>query len=51
MNKMNYYMVDDPREKTLRDAVYRAIAVLGAHTSPRHARLPREHSALSLTSP
>ena len=26
MNKMDYYMFDDPREKALRDAVYRAIA-------------------------
>jgi len=26
MNKMDYYLVDDPREKPLRDAVYRAIA-------------------------
>jgi len=51
MNKMDYYMVDDPREKALRDAVYRAIAELGERTSPRHERLPREHSALSLTSP
>ena len=25
MNNMEYYMFDDPREKTLRDAVYRAI--------------------------
>jgi hypothetical protein len=26
MNKMDYYLTDDPREKALRDAVYRAIA-------------------------
>lgn len=26
MNKMDFYLVDDPREKSLRDAVYRAIA-------------------------
>ena len=25
MNNMDYYMFDDPREKALRDAVYRAI--------------------------
>jgi CubicO group peptidase (beta-lactamase class C family) len=28
MNKMDFYMFDDPREKALRDAVYRAIATL-----------------------
>jgi CubicO group peptidase (beta-lactamase class C family) len=30
MNRMDYYLEDDPREKPLRDAVYRAIARLGA---------------------
>ncbi|MCG3184062.1 MAG: hypothetical protein ICCCNLDF_02174 [Planctomycetes bacterium] len=29
MNKQDFYMFDDPREKALRDAVYRAIAKLG----------------------
>jgi hypothetical protein len=29
MNKTDFYMFDDPREKALRDAVYRAIAALG----------------------
>jgi len=29
MNKTDYYMFDDPREKALRDAVYRAIARMG----------------------
>jgi CubicO group peptidase (beta-lactamase class C family) len=29
MNKMNFYLSDDPREKSLRDALYRAIARLG----------------------
>src|SRR6185503_14530700 len=28
MNKMDFYLSDDPREKALRDAVYRAIARL-----------------------
>jgi hypothetical protein len=28
MNKLNFYLVNDPREKALRDAVYRAIARL-----------------------
>jgi hypothetical protein len=29
MNKMDFYMFDDPREKALRDAVYRAMSKLG----------------------
>jgi CubicO group peptidase (beta-lactamase class C family) len=29
MNNMNFHMLDDPREKALRDAVHRAIATLG----------------------
>ena len=29
MNKLDFYMGDDPREKALRDAVYRAMARLG----------------------
>ncbi len=32
MNKLDFYLFDDPREKPLRDAVYRAIAKL---TSPK----------------
>lgn len=28
MNKLDFYLTDDPREKALRDAVYRAIARL-----------------------
>ena len=49
MNKMDFYMADDPREKALRDAVYRAIAVLGGRP-PRDEPLQCD-SALSLTSP
>jgi CubicO group peptidase (beta-lactamase class C family) len=30
MNKLDFYLMDDPREKALRDAVYRATAQLGA---------------------
>jgi hypothetical protein len=26
MNKLDFYLIDDPREKALRDAIYRAIA-------------------------
>jgi CubicO group peptidase (beta-lactamase class C family) len=32
MNKMDFYLVDDPREKPLRDAVYRAIRRLGVRS-------------------
>jgi CubicO group peptidase (beta-lactamase class C family) len=32
MNKLDFYLSDDPREKSLRDAVYRAIARLGGRT-------------------
>jgi CubicO group peptidase (beta-lactamase class C family) len=39
MNKLDFWLVDDPREKPLRDAVYRAIARLKA---PRDAAAPRE---------
>jgi len=28
MNKLNFWLIDDPREKALRDAVYRAMARL-----------------------
>jgi CubicO group peptidase (beta-lactamase class C family) len=44
MNKLDFWLVDDPREKALRDAVYRAIARVGAgrrvqETQPRAAEL------------
>ena len=39
MNKLDFWLFDDPREKPLRDAVYRAIARLKA---PRDAVAPRE---------
>jgi CubicO group peptidase (beta-lactamase class C family) len=29
MNKLDFHMIDDPREKALRDAVYRAIRKAG----------------------
>jgi CubicO group peptidase (beta-lactamase class C family) len=45
MNKMDYFMFDDPREKALRDAVHRAIATLGGGTSPRLERAPRQEAA------
>jgi len=50
MNKMDYYMFDDPREKALRDAVHRAIATLDrARSGPERA--PREEAAMSQASP
>lgn len=36
MNKLDAYLFDDPREKTLRDAVYRAL-----HTTPTKKLVPR----------
>jgi CubicO group peptidase (beta-lactamase class C family) len=38
MNKLDFYLVDDPREKPLRDAVYRSIARLTRHSTNK-ARL------------
>jgi hypothetical protein len=32
LNKMDFYLENDPREKTRRDAAYRAIARLAAPT-------------------
>ena len=37
MNRMEFYLADDPREKALRDAVYRAISG-GAQSRDREAR-------------
>jgi hypothetical protein len=37
MNKLDFYLSDDPREKTLRDAVYRAMRT-AAPASARAAR-------------
>ena len=50
MNKMDYYMFDDPREKALRDAVQRAIARLGRARAPRPDRVPDEAQVPSLAS-
>jgi CubicO group peptidase (beta-lactamase class C family) len=36
MNKFDFYLEDDPREKALRDAVYRAMAGLTDHRDARH---------------
>jgi CubicO group peptidase (beta-lactamase class C family) len=34
MNKLNFWLVDDPREKALRDALYRSIARLATRPEP-----------------
>ena len=44
MNKMDYYMMDDPREKALRDAVYRGIGPRDGQPGPQ-ARSPRNSSS------
>jgi Beta-lactamase. len=33
MNKLDFWLLDDPREKALRDALYRAISRRGSHRS------------------
>jgi CubicO group peptidase (beta-lactamase class C family) len=40
MNKMDFYLIDDPREKALRDATYRAIG--GSHGKLSHDGHPRD---------
>jgi CubicO group peptidase (beta-lactamase class C family) len=39
MNRMDFYLTDDPREKPLRDAIYRAVRQLSA---PERRRTPYE---------
>jgi CubicO group peptidase (beta-lactamase class C family) len=34
MNKMDFHLFDDPREKALRDALHRAVARLGRGAAP-----------------
>lgn len=46
MNKTDLYMLDDPREKALRDAIYRAMATLDRGSARRPERAPREEAAL-----
>ena len=38
MNKLDFHIFDDPREKALRDAVHRAIAALERSSPARTAR-------------
>jgi hypothetical protein len=45
MNKMDFYLSDDPREKPLRDAVYRAIGRLTDRPDSHYAGAPDERAA------
>jgi len=47
MNKMDFFIFDDPREKPLRDAVYRAIAKLARASPPRPEHAPSEMHPMS----
>jgi CubicO group peptidase (beta-lactamase class C family) len=53
MNKMDYHMIDDPREKALREAIYRAIATFGERSLPRPeadvARAPEPEPDLAMS--
>ncbi|HET9326076.1 MAG TPA: serine hydrolase domain-containing protein [Candidatus Eisenbacteria bacterium] len=40
MNKMDYHMIDDPREKALRDAIYRSMAALDRYPRRRSGKAP-----------
>ena len=44
MNKLDFYLADDPREKALREAIYRAIARLTRNRAP-HSNLVHGNSA------
>lgn len=45
MNKLDAYLFDDPREKSLRDAVYRALRTTPLKgLGPRHSREPAKRS-------
>jgi len=48
MNKLDFYLTDDPREKSLRDAVYRATARLGESDvrSGAHRHTPSRQEAI-----
>ncbi len=48
MNKLNFWLINDPREKALRDAVYRAMARLSEHSDESDAGArPRQMVAVS----
>jgi CubicO group peptidase (beta-lactamase class C family) len=45
MNKLDFYLENDPREKALRDAVYRAVARLRDHADGREGAASRQAAA------
>lgn len=45
MNRMDFYLTDDPREKALRDAVYRAIGRREGERAARRGRAPGRRRA------
>jgi CubicO group peptidase (beta-lactamase class C family) len=47
MNKLDFYLENDPREKALRDAVYRAVARLRDHADGREGAASRQVAAAS----
>jgi CubicO group peptidase (beta-lactamase class C family) len=47
MNKLDFYLESDPREKALRDAVYRAVARLTDRPERRDETAPRQIGAVS----
>jgi CubicO group peptidase (beta-lactamase class C family) len=50
MNKLDFYLADDPREKPLRDAVYRAIRRLGISPRTGDSSGASMHSEAALSS-
>jgi hypothetical protein len=49
MNKLDFWLFDDPREKALRDALYRAMARLGARPDRGNgAAGVREHAEAAI---
>jgi CubicO group peptidase (beta-lactamase class C family) len=50
MNKMDYHMIDDPREKALRDAILRAMAALDRERTLPAREPPREAPEPALAS-
>jgi CubicO group peptidase (beta-lactamase class C family) len=50
MNKLDFYLTDDPREKALRDAVYRSMAATQRPVSARSQRPQRKGVSASVSS-
>ncbi|HEX6047941.1 MAG TPA: serine hydrolase domain-containing protein [Gemmatimonadaceae bacterium] len=49
MNKMDFYLLDDPREKALRDAVYRAVRCQGPYSASQSSA-PFSSAGMSVAS-